>query len=184
MSKLFSMFKNDIKNWYLVHLKKMTPMQIKIQLYRKIGMSIGENCHIFSDKIETAEPYLITLGNNITIANDVLFATHDASASFYLENTSDIYGRITIGNHVFIGMGTIILPGVTVANDVIIGAGSVVTKSILEEGIVVAGNPAKKLCTINQLKEKNYEKKLMTWGMTFDEKKEYLLQNEHLFKKS
>ena len=37
-----------------------------------------------------------------------MFATHDASANFYLEGVSDIYGRINIGNYVFIGMGTII----------------------------------------------------------------------------
>ena len=74
-----------------------------------------------------------------TIANDVKFATHDASANFYIEGASDIYGRISIGNHVFIGMGTIILPGVTIGDHCIIAAGSVVTKSFFENGGVLEG---------------------------------------------
>ncbi len=184
MSKLILLLKSDLKNWYFRKIKKMSQMQIKINHFRKIGMSIGEECYIFSDKIETAEPYLITLGNHVTIATDVAFTTHDASANFYLENTSDIYGRITIGDNVFIGMRTIILPGVTIANNVIIGAGSVVTKSIVEEGIVLAGNPARKICSINDLKSKNSDKNLMTWGMDFNVKREYLLKNEGLFKRT
>lgn len=120
----------------------------------------------------------------MTIATDVSFETHDASANFYLENTSDIYGRINIGDNVFIGMRTIILPGVTIANNVIIGAGSVVTKSILEEGIVLAGNPARRICSISELKTKNIDKKLMIWGMNFNTKRDYLLKNENLFKKA
>ena len=50
---------------------------------------------------------------------------------FYLEGVSDIYGRINIGNYVFIGMGTIIIPSVTIADYCIIAAGSVITKSFL-----------------------------------------------------
>lgn len=146
-------------------------------------MSIGEECYIFSGKIETAEPYLVTLGNHVTIANDVKFATHDASANFYLKDVSDLYGRITIGDYCFIGMRAIILPGVTIGCHNIIAAGSVVTKSFLNEGVVIGGNPAKIIGDIETLKEKNQHRKLMTWGMSFDEKKEYLLQNEDLFVK-
>ena len=137
---------------------------------------------IFSDKIETAEPYLVSLGNHVTIANDVMFATHDASANFYLEGVSDIYGRINIGNYVFIGMGTIIIPSVTIADHCIIAAGSVITKSFYEQGKVIGGNPAKVIGSVEELKEKNKECKLMTWGMTFEEKKKYLIANEDKFK--
>ena len=49
---------------------------------------------------------------------------------------------VRIGNDVFVGAGTIILPGVDIGNRVIIGAGSVVTKSIPDNSIAV-GNPAK-----------------------------------------
>ena len=180
---MMSILKSDIKNWYYLKIKKMTEREMKLEYLKKIGMKIGEECYFFSDKIETAEPYLITIGNHVTIAPDVAFATHDASANFYLKEVSDIYGRINIGNYVFIGMGSIILPGVTIADHVIIAAGSVVTKSFLDGGIVIGGNPARKIGTIDELKKKNKDKKLMTWGMSFVEKKKYLLQNEELFRK-
>lgn len=50
-------------------------------------------------------------------------------------------------------------------------------------GVVIGGNPARKIGTIDELKRKNEDKKLMTWGMSFAEKKKYLLQNEELFRK-
>ncbi|MDE7380675.1 MAG: sugar O-acetyltransferase [Muribaculaceae bacterium] len=49
---------------------------------------------------------------------------------------------VTIGNNVWIGGNTVILPGVTIGNNVVVGAGSVVTKSI-PDNVVIAGNPAK-----------------------------------------
>ena len=182
MSELVNFIKRDIKNFYYSKIKHMSEQQIKQEYLRKIGMNIGEECFIFSDKIETAEPYLVSLGNHVTIANDVMFATHNASANFYLEGVSDIYGRINIGNYVFIGMGTIIIPSVTIADYCIIAAGSVITKSFYEQGKVIGGNPAKVIGSVEELKEKNKECKLMTWGMTFEEKKKYLIANEDKFK--
>lgn len=49
---------------------------------------------------------------------------------------------VTIGNDVWIGGGTTILPGISIGNNVVIGAGSVVTKN-LPDNVVAAGNPAK-----------------------------------------
>lgn len=181
MSEILGMLKRDLKAFYYEKVKKKNKRECEIERLRAIGMSIGEECYIFSDKIETAEPYLVTLGNHVTIANDVRFATHDASANFYLEDVSDLYGRIVIGDYCFIGMGSIILPGVRIGKHNIIAAGSVVTKSFLDEGVVLGGAPAKIIGNIEKLKEKNQHRKLMTWGMSFDEKKKYLLENEELF---
>ncbi len=174
--------RRGLKEFYYLRIKKISRREMQLNYWRKIGMHIGEECYIFSNKIETPEPYLITLGNHVTIAPEVMFATHDASANFYLENVSDIYGRIIIGDYCFIGMGSIVLPGVTIANHCIIAAGSVVTKSFIDPGKVIAGNPAKVIGSIDSLKEKNKHRKLMTWGMSFKEKKEYLLSHEELFK--
>lgn len=180
--KLLSMLKSDLKQFYYIHFKHMTPREIRQNYLRKIGMVIGEECYIFSKDIETSEPFLVTLGDHVTISTHVKFSTHDASAHFYDDSTSDIYGRITIGNNVFIGMGAIILPGVTIANHCIIGAGAVVAKSFLEEGSVIAGNPARVISTVEKLKLKNSDKKLMTYGMSYEEMKEYLLNNENQFR--
>ena len=134
---------------------------------------------VFSDDVETAEPYLVTIGNHVMISSGVMFTTHDASASFYIPGASDIFGRICIGNSVFIGMGSIILPGVSIADNCIIGAGSVVTKSIEIPGSVYAGNPAKYICMIDQLRQKNEKFALNVWHKN---KKQYLLENEDKFK--
>ena len=49
---------------------------------------------------------------------------------------------VTIGNNVWIGGSSTILPGVTIGDNVVVGAGSVVTKDIPSD-VVVAGNPAR-----------------------------------------
>lgn len=51
----------------------------------------------------------------------------------------------TIGDNVFIGAGVVIAGDITIANDIAIGANSYVDRSFLEEGIVIAGSPARKI---------------------------------------
>lgn len=158
----------------------MSRREMLLEHLKKIGMNIGPNCYIYSEKVETSEPYLVTLGDNVTIAPDVIFTTHDASVSRYLPEASDIFGRINIGDRCFIGIGAIVLPGVTIANDCIIGAGSIVTKSFLEPGMVIAGNPARVICSLEDLRKKNEGYGLNYRGAP--DKKQYLLENEHRFK--
>ena len=62
-----------------------------------------------------------------------------------------------IGNRVWIGAGTIILPGVTIGDDSVIGAGSVVTKNI-PSGVVAVGNPCRVLREINEHDYEYYQK--------------------------
>lgn len=174
--------KQLLKQFYFRKIKKWDPSQIRCYQLRRIGMSIGEDTCLFSDNLETTEPYLVSIGDHVMIAAGVRFATHDASACYYIPGASDLYGRIRIGDHCFIGMDALILPGVTLADHCIVGAGSVVTKSFLEPGSVIAGNPAKKVCTVEELREKNEKYALNTWGMTFQEKKAFLLKNEARFK--
>lgn len=49
---------------------------------------------------------------------------------------------VSIGDDVWIGGGSIILPGVTIGCNVVVGAGSVVTKNV-PDNVVIAGNPAR-----------------------------------------
>ncbi len=57
--------------------------------------------------------------------------------------------KVSIGDRVFIGAGSIVLPGVRIGDDVIIGAGSVVTRDIAD-GALVAGNPATVIGTTDE----------------------------------
>ena len=51
-----------------------------------------------------------------------------------------------IGDRCFIGIRSIIMPGVTIGNDVIVGSGSIVTKDV-PSNCIVAGNPARVIKT-------------------------------------
>lgn len=172
--------RDAIREFYYYKIKGMTPHEFRVFHLRRIGTTIGDDCWIFSDKVETSEPYLVSIGNHVMISPEVMFTTHDASAAYYIPGASDLFGRITIGNNVYIGMGAIVLPGVTIADGCIIGAGSVVTKSINTPNVVVAGNPAKVICTVEELRKKNEKYALNTWHV--GNKKEYLLKNEARFK--
>lgn len=173
-----------IKHLYFTKIKKWDNAQIRLHHLRRCGMTIGERTYIFSDDLETAECYLVTIGNDVMISSGVRFTTHDASACYYIPGASDLFGRITIGNSCFLGMGSIILPGVTLADHCIVGAGSVVTKSFLEPGSVIVGNPAQKICTTDELRKRNEKYALNVWGKSYQEKKNFLFANEDKFKGS
>jgi acetyltransferase-like isoleucine patch superfamily enzyme len=82
---------------------------------------------------------LVTIGNNTMIAGEVRIMDTDLHG---MDGQTAQEKPVTIGNHVWIGIRSIILKGVTIGDNAIVGAGSVVTKSIAPN-TVVAGNPAR-----------------------------------------
>lgn len=144
---------------------------------KKKGMKIGENCRCFSN-INDSEPYLIEIGNNVTISTNVNFITHDNSITKICDEYTDCFGKISIGDNCFIGLGAIIMPGVTIADNIIIAAGSVVTKSFKDNNIIIGGNPAKKISNIDRDKLYTKEYYHNTRKMSYEEKKMYLMQLE------
>ncbi|MFY7666042.1 acyltransferase [Flavobacterium sp.] len=133
-----------------------------IQLYRKTfwppqrlaafqGVKFGKGCKIYSRNFGS-EPYLITIGDYVQITAGVRFANHGAAWVYRrTEPDFDFFGKIKVGNNVYIGNAAIILPGVTIGDNVIVAAGSVVTKSIPNDSIV-GGNPARILGNVWELK--------------------------------
>lgn len=114
-----------------------------LEYAKYLGVQVGVNCRIYSYKFGT-EPWLIEIGNNVTITSGVVFLTHDGSTWLFRDKKGRrfLYRRIIVGNNVFIGINSIIMPGVIIEDNVVIAAGSVVTKSI-PSGKVVGGNPAR-----------------------------------------
>lgn len=112
------------------------------------------NAYIYSN-IAKNEGCLIDIGENTTISGNVELITHDNSISKCIPNVTDLFGRIKIGDNCFVVNGAIILYGVTISDNVIIAAGSVVTASVLEENVIVGGNPAKIIGTWNKFAKKN-----------------------------
>ena len=120
------------------------PYKLAILYSQLHHFEIGHNVRFTGKVILGSEPFLIKIGNDVTIANNVHLITHDGGVWLFRKTYPNInrYGKISIGNNVFIGANCIVLPNISIGNNVIVGAGSVVTKSIPDNS-VVAGNPAR-----------------------------------------
>jgi len=114
---------------------------------RRQGVTIGTGCRIISN-VATSEPWLVSIGDRVTISSRVSLVTHDGSGWLLKDDRGRRYryAPIKIGSDVFIGAGATIMPGVEIGDRVVVGAGSVVTKSI-PSGTVVAGVPARAIST-------------------------------------
>lgn len=131
----------------------------------KMGFRVGNNFKRLNGVIiDPAHCWLIKMGDNVTLAPRVHVLAHDASTCFYLGYAK--IGRVEIGNNVFVGAESVILPNVKIGDNVVIGANSTVTRDI-ESNSVYAGNPAKKISTIDVFIEKN--EKLIKSCPVYDE---------------
>lgn len=140
--------KKALQRFQLLILKKASD-KVKINYLRKQGMKIGDHCHINTMSFST-EPYLIEIGNHVAIAAGTDFITHDGAVWCFRKElkNADIFGMIKIGDNVFIGNNSTILPNTVVGNNCIIGAGSVVRGKFPENSVII-GNPAKVVLKMN-----------------------------------
>lgn len=141
---------------------------------RLLGVTIGTGNFIAS-KFWDTEPYLVKIGNNCQITNGVRIYAHGGGGAvrrYY--PTFDCFGKVTIGDYVYIGNNSLIMPGVTIGDNVLVAAGSVVTNSI-PSNVVIGGNPAKFICTLEQYIEKNLPFNLNTKGLSMQQKKKIIL---------
>lgn len=121
-------------------------------LVRK-GLKVGTNFkRMHGCILDPSHCWLITIGDNVTLAPGVHLLAHDASVCHHLGYAR--IGRVNIGNNVFIGAGSIVLPHVSIGDNAVIGANSTVTRDI-PSNVVAAGNPAKVLSSIEKFIEKN-----------------------------
>ena len=142
---------------------------------RFLGVKVGEKCFIASDVHFSSEPYLIEIGSNVAITQGVMIHTHGGGRIARTRIPDfDIFGRVTICDYAYIGSGAQIMPGVTIGKGSLVAAGSIVTKSV-PDGVVVAGNPAKQVCTVEEYIERNKKYNLGTKKLSAEEKKKYIL---------
>lgn len=128
-----------------------------VKYARHIGVNIKGKLYIYGNPLHMfgAEPWCITLGDNVHITQEVLFVTHDGGTLLFRDRQPDleITKPIVVGDNVYIGVRSIIMPGVTIGNNVIIAAGSVVTKNISDNS-VWGGVPAQLIKTSDEYFEK------------------------------
>lgn len=119
----------------------------------KVGKNFfaNYNCTI----IDVAQ---VTIGDNCQMAPNVSIYTAGHPVHPVSRNSLYEYGiEVAIGDNVWIGGNTVVLPGVHIGNNVVIGAGSVVTKDIPDWTIAV-GNPCKVVRKITEEDKKYYYK--------------------------
>ena len=139
-------------------------------LLKKMFGKIGEGCyieppfhanwagkHVFMGNYVYANFNLtlvddanIFIGNKVMFGPNVTVATANHPIFPALRERALQYNKdVRIGNNVWIGSGSIIVPGVTIGDNSVIGAGSVVTKDI-PPNVVAVGNPCRVLRVINE----------------------------------
>lgn len=133
--------------------------EMKIMLLKRKGVNVGRGTFIFDAghvNIDTSRPALLSIGEYCKITGGVTILTHDYSRSVIRRVYGEVVGearKTIIGNNVFIGMNSIILMGTYIGDNCIIGAGSV-CHGKYPENSVVAGNPAKVICSLEDYYEK------------------------------
>ncbi len=156
-------------------------------MYAKyVGVKIGHDNEVYTKRFVSSEPYLITIGNHCQITEGVKIFTHGGPGAVRWKYPKfDCFGKVEIGDYVYLGNNSMIMPGVTIGDHVVVAAGSVVTKSI-PSNVVVGGNPARIICDLDQYIEKNLIYNLNSKGLPYTEKKKLLsnMESEKFIKKS
>ena len=105
------------------------------------GLRLGVRPHFGHPVyIDGLHPWLITIGDYVTLGPYVALITHDSSLRHHTGSTR--LGRVDIADHVYVGVGAIVLPGTSIGENSVIGAGAVVHGDVPADSLVV-GNPGK-----------------------------------------
>jgi len=140
------------------------PQQLSSDAYveyaREKGVTIGEGTEFFGEKkLDLGAGPMIEIGENCVITDRVRMVAHTSDHTILKERYGDenaptfgSIGRVTVGDNVFIGENSMILPNVTIGDHCIIGSGSVVVDDIPSES-VAAGNPCQVITDLQSYRD-------------------------------
>lgn len=133
--KKLSFYTKELRNIYL----------------RVMGVDVGNNVFVSSSAwIDTARGKVI-IGNGVKVTRGCVVLSHDHTA-WQLNSGQKVEGVTTIQNNVFIGVNSVILPGVTIGEGAFVGAGCVISKDVEPYTVVVANG-------VRTIKRKNLQTK-------------------------
>lgn len=133
--------------------RKYTPAT-RAEYLRKLGATVGEGCSIIPEDFGS-EPYLISIGNHVAIADRVSFVTHDGAAWVFRGEVPDlqVFGPIVIEDNCVIGRDATLFPNVRIGPNSVVGAGSVVISDVPPNTLVM-GVPARPWGSLDKYREK------------------------------
>lgn len=140
---------------------------------------MGENC-LFQSRNFPMDPEMIKIHDNVTVAANVTFVTHDAIRHTLVKRFGESFiphiGCIEVMDNVFIGIGSIILPNVKIGENSIIAAGCLVNKDVPANSIV-GGVPARIIGDTDMLIKERREETQTYKNYSYDEYVEVLWKN-------
>ncbi len=155
MVKLVLKYIKDFRMWYwgrkFATCGKNLNMARKVRIDKPENVEIGDDCNINRGVTIIANcGGNVKIGNFVTLsANSQIISTQYDLEKWKNEKRHHIGSEVYIGDNVWICAGTVVLPGVKITGkNVVVGAGSVLTKSIEEDNVLWAGNPAHKIKNI------------------------------------
>ena len=142
---------------YALEIRNRPQPLSREEQWRARGVTFGKNFDGPDSIIDYCYGHLVTIGDNVTISGTTILA-HDGSTKKALGYVR--VAPVRIGNDVFIGYGSIVLPGVTIGNKVVVGAGTIVSKDIPDNVVVVQGRTStyRVICTYDDymMREKEH----------------------------
>lgn len=161
-----------IYKFIFIYFERWTSPYFFNKILRLEGIDVGEGTIFYGPKtmtIDRERPWMLKIGSYCKITSGVTLLTHDYSRSVLRRVYGEIIGEAgvtEIGNNVFIGVNSIILMGTKIGDNVIVGAGSVVSGNV-PDNVVIAGNPARIVCSLEEQYEKCKKRSLKEASVYF-----------------
>jgi len=138
-----------LRNKYESHRRDFEKRRYTPRTYpeylRRCGAQVGEDCSIAAMNMDVGiEAYLVKIGNQVEIARDVAFITHDGAAWVFRHLVPDVQvaGPIVLEDNASIGRGAILCPGIRIGRNSVVAPGSLVISDV-PPGAFVQGVPAR-----------------------------------------
>lgn len=155
-----------LKDWFVrtIGLERMLGSDAYIEYARKRGCTIGDGTRFYGEKkLDIGYAELIDIGRECIITDQVRILAHIKDRPILANHFDEddipmlsTMGPVTVGDNVFIGERTVVLPDVTIGDNVIIGASSVVTSDIPSESVAV-GAPCAVVMTLDEYRQKRLD---------------------------
>ncbi len=117
------------------------------------GMRLGRDVFIGDfTSFDHGFPWLISIGDEAVLSSNIRILAHDGATKHWTGHIR--LGRVDIGRRVYVGAGSVVLPGVRIGDGAVIGAGSIVSRDV-PAGVVAAGSPARPIATVEEYAAKH-----------------------------